>query len=82
MTNSVRTLLSLFSIIVACQGFAPVSKCNIPSSTALQFGFLKELGLEKPSWLPDFGSKKEDPATDVDTTDEEATEVDEASVEE
>jgi len=26
----------------------------------LSFGFLKELGLEKPSWLPDFGGKKEE----------------------
>jgi hypothetical protein len=24
----------------------------------LAFGFLKELGLEKPSWLPDFGGKR------------------------
>jgi hypothetical protein len=31
--------------------------------TQLQFGFLKELGLEKPSWLPDFGGKKEEEDT-------------------
>ena len=30
--------------------------------TAREFGFLKELGLEKPSWLPDFGGKKEEAA--------------------
>ena len=33
-------------------------------STSLAFGFLKELGLEKPSWLPDFGGKKEEPAAE------------------
>jgi len=29
-------------------------------STALQFGFLKNLGLEKPDWLPDFGGESEE----------------------
>ena len=32
------------------------------SKTSLSFGFLKELGIEKPSWLPDFGKKKEEAA--------------------
>ena len=43
--------------------FAPVVR-NRPtlttSATRLHFGFLKELGIEKPSWLPDFGGKKDD----------------------
>ena len=30
------------------------------SATSLGPGFLKDLGLEKPSWLPDFGAKKEE----------------------
>jgi len=30
------------------------------SSTAIGPGFLKDLGFEKPSWLPDFGGKKEE----------------------
>lgn len=57
------------------QAFAPM---NTPSrTTALQFGFLKELGLEKPSWLPDFGSKKDEeeaPAPAAVETDEETEE--------
>ena len=44
------------------------------SSTALGFGFLKDLGLEKPSWLPDFGGgeKKEEEAPKAEASDEEA----------
>jgi len=49
----------LFLFVGLAKAFAPMGA--IPSSktsmTSLQFGFLKELGLEKPSWLPDFGSK-------------------------
>ena len=46
------------SMLAGTQAFAPL---KTPSrSTALQFGFLKELGLEKPSWLPDFGGSKEE----------------------
>lgn len=30
------------------------------STTSLGPGFLKDLGFEKPSWLPDFGAKKEE----------------------
>ena len=39
---------------------------NQESTTSLQFGFLKKLGLEKPDWLPDFGgeSKEEEPAAE------------------
>jgi len=35
------------------------------STTSLGFGFLKELGLEKPTWLPDFGDKSKAPAEPV-----------------
>lgn len=44
------------------------------SSTAVGFGFLKDLGLEKPSWLPDFGDagKKEEEAPKAEVSDDEA----------
>ena len=34
------------------------------SATSLGPGFLKDLGFEKPSWLPDFGGKKEEAAAE------------------
>jgi glutamate formiminotransferase len=73
MTSLLRLLASLFWLAVAVQSFAPASKfkASSPSITALQFGFLKELGLEKPSWLPDFGSKKQEPAADAEGTENE-----------
>ena len=61
MVSPARSVLFASLILLAgmTDAFAPV---NTPSRTAsptsLQFGFLKELGLEKPSWLPDFGGKK------------------------
>ena len=44
------------------------------SSTAIGPGFLKDLGFEKPSWLPDFGGgdKKEEEAPKAEAADEEA----------
>ena len=56
----VFTLLALFLVLGLSNAFVPA---NQPGSAArsvtnLNFGFLKELGLEKPSWLPDFGGKK------------------------
>lgn len=56
------------SIVVAAlassaAAFAPVNpqrSAAASSATVLQFGFLKDLGLEKPSFLPDFGSAKEE----------------------
>eukprot|EP00535_Pseudo-nitzschia_heimii_P004856 CAMPEP_0197186404 /NCGR_PEP_ID=MMETSP1423-20130617/13847_1 /TAXON_ID=476441 /ORGANISM="Pseudo-nitzschia heimii, Strain UNC1101" /LENGTH=68 /DNA_ID=CAMNT_0042637709 /DNA_START=1 /DNA_END=207 /DNA_ORIENTATION=- len=57
--------------------FAPIKvPSKLTSTTTLQFGFLKELGLEKPSWLPDFGGKKdkeESPASDDEKSSEETT---------
>lgn len=86
MASSVRTILSLFLFVaVAVQGFSPASnfKTVSPSKTSLQFGFLKELGLEKPSWLPDFGgSKKDEPVSDAEPTEDEGTDGEEATAEE
>ena len=51
------------------------------SSTALGFGFLKDLGLEKPSWLPDFGGgekKEEEAEADGGEDSEAAAETEEA----
>ena len=48
-----------------CDGaaFVPAVSRHGPQ-TVLAFGFLKELGLEKPSWLPDFGGKKDKEASE------------------
>ncbi|EJK62101.1 hypothetical protein THAOC_17302 [Thalassiosira oceanica] len=45
---------------------------NKTSNIQLKFGFLKDLGLEKPDWLPDFGGK-ETPAKPVAVADVEAS---------
>ena len=69
----------LFLLAGMSNAFAPV---NTPSRTAssLQFGFLKELGLEKPGWLPDFGSAKDEeeaPAPEAVAVDDEEEATDE-----
>jgi hypothetical protein len=33
------------------------------TTTVLNMKFMKDLGFEKPSWLPDFGAKKEEEET-------------------
>ena len=56
-----RTVIAtLFLVATAANAFAPMSRPvhKTTTTTALEFGFLKELGLEKPSWLPDFGGEK------------------------
>ena len=64
------TILFLFVAIVGMtNAFAPIIR-PATSASALQLGFLKDLGLEKPSWLPDFGGKKKEekapaPASEV-----------------
>eukprot|EP00544_Gedaniella_sp_CCMP2646_P003230 CAMPEP_0202506968 /NCGR_PEP_ID=MMETSP1361-20130828/51471_1 /ASSEMBLY_ACC=CAM_ASM_000849 /TAXON_ID=210615 /ORGANISM="Staurosira complex sp., Strain CCMP2646" /LENGTH=142 /DNA_ID=CAMNT_0049141059 /DNA_START=76 /DNA_END=504 /DNA_ORIENTATION=- len=66
-----RTLISLLLIVAAVNAFLPVANnrrqggdgASKTTITRLEFGFLKELGLEKPSWLPDFGGKKEEDTT-------------------
>lgn len=58
-----RTIVSFLLVsLVAGAAFVPASR-PAPTSSALAFGFLKELGLEKPSWLPDFGGKKKEEET-------------------
>jgi hypothetical protein len=63
---SFRTLIAtLFLLATANAFFVPATKkCDhvtaSSSKTSLAFGFLKDLGIEKPSWLPDFGGKKEE----------------------
>ena len=83
---SFRTLLAALFLVAMSNAFAPTTvgrSLEVASSkTALSFGFLKELGLEKPSWLPDFGgSKSEDPAPE-ETEEEGAEEEAEDTVEE
>jgi hypothetical protein len=81
MTSSLRVVVSLILLAVAARGFAPINtfKVSSPGKTTLQFGFLKELGLEKPSWLPDFGSKKEEPTADAEASEDGETKSEEAA---
>jgi hypothetical protein len=57
-----RSLVAFFLVSFAAgAAFVPCNKgTTSPSATSLQFGFLKDLGFEKHSWLPDFGGKKEE----------------------
>ncbi|VEU35098.1 unnamed protein product [Pseudo-nitzschia multistriata] len=61
-TRSAAACLVLLLAGTTTNAFSPVAKttpvASATSTTSLRFGFLKELGLEKPSWLPDFGGKK------------------------
>jgi hypothetical protein len=82
-----RTLLATLLVLATAMAFAPVN--NRPSvivaskTTALEFGFLKELGLEKPDWLPDFGGKKEEePVAEAPAEGEEAEAEEAAAAEE
>jgi hypothetical protein len=75
ITMACRALIFLLVIVAAVNAFLPVannggggaskrsSSSIIIINTRLEFGFLKDLGLEKPSWLPDFGGKKEEDTT-------------------
>ena len=55
--------LTLFLLVSVAAGaaFVPMNAQSL-STTALPMKFLKDLGFEKPSWLPDFGGgdKKEE----------------------
>lgn len=73
--------LLILATSAATSAFAPSAPYQLnrmgvgeKSSTAVGFGFLKDLGLEKPSWLPDFGGgeKKEEEAPKTEASDEEA----------
>ena len=84
--TALRTLVAFLLVSLAAgAAFVPSShRSNKVSATALQFKFLKELGLEKPSWLPDFGGKKEEEAKaeEKEETSEEGGETAEAPAEE
>ena len=55
-------VLALIAATVSGAAFVVPAASKQGAQTALAFGFLKDLGLEKPSWLPDFGKKEEKPA--------------------
>lgn len=65
-----RFVAALALVAATTSAFTPAPlNNNRVVATQLQFGFLKELGLEKPSWLPDFGGEKKEEvavAEDVD----------------
>ena len=67
------TISFLLVSLVAGAAFVPASR-PIPTSSTLAFGFLKELGLEKPSWLPDFGGKTKEEEAPKEPVMEEAEE--------
>jgi hypothetical protein len=58
--------LSLLLLVVSGAAFS-VRPPAASSTTALHMKFLKDMGFEKPGWLPDFGGskeeKKEEPAS-------------------
>ena len=65
-----RVTVLLAAILAVATAFAPAARAPrfARVQTAREFGFLKELGLEKPSWLPDFGGKKEEAAPEPEAT--------------
>ena len=76
---SARTLVASLAALAVANAFAPINRpASTMQSTALEFGFLKDMGLEKPSWLPDFGSEKKDdspaPAEETEGDAEDASE--------
>lgn len=73
---SLHVLLALVLVCVASGAAFVPQKPSTKAPTALQFKFLKDLGLEKPSWLPDFGGKKEEeePKAEAETEKEESEE--------
>jgi hypothetical protein len=83
-----RTVFAFLILIVGVGAFAPYKSRSFPANTntigksALHFGFLKELGLEKPSWLPDFGGAKKEAAPEAEPPKEVAESTEESSVEE
>ena len=89
MTPFLRTVIVSFFLGLVVSGTAFTSPLQQKSATTLapktvmHFKFLKELGLEKPSWLPDFGGKKEEeaaPAPEA-AAEEDATEGEEVAAE-
>ena len=54
------SLVALALLTVGTHAFVPAVSSTTRHSTALGPKFLKDLGFEKPSWLPDFGGGKKD----------------------
>lgn len=83
-------IISLALTIAAANAFVPAAtnhRAAVPSvteqsTTSLGPGFLKDLGFEKPSWLPDFGGKKEEPVAVAETEEGEGEEAEEATEDE
>jgi hypothetical protein len=82
LTLASRTAgLSLLLLVVNGAAFS-VRPPAASSTTALRMKFLKDMGFEKPSWLPDFGGAKEEkkeepaaaPAADATASEEPAKE--------
>ena len=78
---SLRTLIAAL-VLVAAVAFMPSKPAFHRAATSVQFKFLKDLGLEKPSWLPDFGGKKEEEEPVAVDAEGEATEEDGEAAEE
>mmetsp|Transcript_31588 Transcript_31588/g.65993 ORF Transcript_31588/g.65993 Transcript_31588/m.65993 type:complete len:85 (+) Transcript_31588:135-389(+) len=83
----IRALVTILLVSLVAGFLPPHAKQTSLTSSALQFKFLKEMGLEKPSWLPDFGGKKEEeevavPVAAVEDDEEVAEEEEEAEAEE
>lgn len=53
-------IVALLIGIVAGAAFVPQKPATATPRTVVHFKFLKDMGLEKPSWLPDFGGGKEE----------------------
>lgn len=63
MKSFTALTLALLAVAVSGAAFVPApTAAKNKHKTALAFGFLKELGLEKPDWLPDFGGEKKEEA--------------------
>ncbi len=70
----------IFLLVAMAQAFVPakIYQRSVSQGNALAFGFLKDLGLEKPSWLPDFGGKKsEEPVAEESEKEDEESSTDE-----
>ena len=70
---SLRTLLAAL-LVGAVVAFVPPKPAFNAPATVMHFKFLKDMGLEKPSWLPDFGGKKEEEEPVAVTAEGESTE--------
>ena len=68
-TRVFATVVALLLVLVGLANafVVPTHQATAPraQTTSLGFGFLKELGLEKPSWLPDFGGSKKEETEEV-----------------